>query len=210
MSCFMFTPDPGSERASSVEDYQNTCSEFIVDISSDYKDWVDRYHLGEEETKSRKATIDDIVQSTNKWIYRYSDNIKKIDIVMNDGINKMAENTAGYPFNFQVSVNNMRRYTMHSLGPVKLNVKATPREARLARIGNYNKDQLLLISSSSPVNFNFSNESLKAADILDDYFVIDASQCQRLDLISVTVIVEEVDQDYASERRGYSTLILLT
>ena len=206
----MFTPDTGSERASSVEDYQNTCSEFIVDISKDYKDWVDRYNLGEKETKSRKATIDNIVKTTNEWIYRYSDNIKKIDIVMNDGINKMAENTAGYPFNFLVSVNNMRRYTMESVGQVKLNVKATPRDGRLARVGNYQKDQLLLISSSSPVNFNFSNESLKGADILDDYLVIDASHCQRNDLISVTVIVEEMDQDYPTERRGYSTLILLT
>jgi hypothetical protein len=206
----MFTSDTGSERASSVEDYQNTCAEFIVDISKDYEDWVDRYQLGEEEMKSRKATIGNIVQTTNEWIYRFSDTIKKIDIVMNDGINKMAENTAGYPFNFQVSVNNMRRYTMDSVGQVKLNVKATPREGRLARIGNYQKDQLLLISSSSPVNFNFSNESLKGADILDEYLVINASQCQRNDLISVTVIVEEMDQDYPTERRGYSTLILLT
>ena len=206
----MFTSDTGSERASSVEDYQNTCAEFIVDISKDYKDWVDRYQLGEEEMKSRKATIGNIVQTTNEWIYRFSDTIKKIDIVMNDGINKMAENTAGYPFNFQVSVNNMRRYTMNSVGQVKLNVKATPREGKLARIGNYQKDQLLLISSSSPVNFNFSNESLKGADILDEYLVINASQCQRNDLISVTVIVEEMDQDYPTERRGYSTLILLT
>jgi len=206
----MFTSDTGSERASSVEDYQNTCAEFIVDISKDYKDWVDRYQLGEEEMKSRKATIGNIVQTTNEWIYRFSDTIKKIDIVMNDGINKMAENTAGYPFNFQVSVNNMRRYTMNSVGQVKLNVKATPREGKLARIGNYQKDQLLLISSSSPVIFNFSNESLKGADILDEYLVINASQCQRNDLISVTVIVEEMDQDYPTERRGYSTLILLT
>jgi len=206
----MITPDNGSRHAGSVEDYQNTCAEFIVDISKDYKDWVDRYQLSEEETQSRKATIDNIVQTTIEWIYRYCETIKKIDIVMNDGINKMAENTAGYPFNFQVSVNNMRRYTMHSVGRVKLNVKATPREARVARIGNYHKDQLLLISSSSPVNFNFSNESLKAADILDDYFVIDATHCQRNDLISVTVVVEEMTQDYASERRGYSTLILLT
>jgi len=206
----MITPDNGSRNAGSVEDYQNTCAEFIVDISKDYKDWVDRYQLSEEETQSRKATIDNIVQTTIEWIYRYCETIKKIDIVMNDGINKMAENAAGYPFNFQVSVNNMRRYTMHSVGQVNLNVKATPREARLARIGNYHKDQLLLISSSSPVNFNFSNESLKAADILDDYFVIDATHCQRNDLISVTVVVEEMTQDYASERRGYSTLILLT
>lgn len=206
----MFTSDTGSERASSVEDYQNTCAEFIVDISKDYEDWVDRYQLGEEEMKSRKAIIGNIVQTTNEWIYRFSDTIKKIDIVMNDGINKMAENTAGYPFNFQVSVNNMRRYTMNSVGQVKLNVKATPREGKLARIGNYQKDQLLLISSSSPVNFNFSNESLKGADILDEYLVINASQCQRNDLISVTVIVEEMDQDHPTERRGYSTLILLT
>ncbi|HET7149594.1 MAG TPA: hypothetical protein VFI73_13990 [Candidatus Nitrosopolaris sp.] len=206
----MFTPDSGSERASSVEDYQNTCSEFIEEISIDYKDWVDRYQLSEKETKSRKETIDFIVRTTNEWIFRYSDSIKKVDIVMNDGINKMAENTAGYPFNFHVSVNAMRRYTMHSLGQVKLNVKATPREARLARIVNYSTDQLLQISSSSPVNFNYSSESLKAVDILDDYFVIDASRCQRLDVISVVVIVEEIDQDFASERRGYSTLILLT
>ncbi len=206
----MFTSDTGSEGASSVEDYQNTCAEFIADISKDYEDWVDRYQLSEEETKSRKAAISNIVQTTNEWIYRYSDTIKKIDIVMNDGINKMAENTAGYPFNFLVSVNNMRRYTMESVGQVKLNVKATPRDGRLARVGNYQKDQLLLISSSSPVNFNFSNESLKGADILDDYLVIDASHCQRNDLISVTVIVEEMDQNYPTERRGYSTLILLT
>jgi len=206
----MFTSDTGSEGASSVEDYQNTCAEFIADISKDYEDWVDRYQLSGEETKSRKAAIGSIVQTTNEWIYRYSDTIKKIDIVMNDGINKMAENTAGYPFNFLVSVNNMQRYTMESVGQVKLNVKATPRDGRLARVGNYQKDQLLLISSSSPVNFNFSNESLKGADILDDYLVIDASHCQRNDLISVTVIVEEMDQDYPTERRGYSTLILLT
>lgn len=206
----MFASDAGSERASSVEDYQNTCAEFIVDISRDYKDWVDRYQLSEGETISRKATIDKLARTTNEWIYKYSDTIKKIDIVMNDGINKMAENTAGYPFNFQVSVNNMQRYTMHFVGQVKLNVKATPREDRLARMGNYDKDQLLLINSSSPVNFNLSNESLKGADILDDYFVIDASHCQRNDLISVTVIAEEFVQDYVTERRGYSTLILLT
>lgn len=206
----MFASDAGSERASSVEDYQNTCAEFIVDISRDYKDWVGRYQLSEGETISRKATIDKLAQTTNEWIYKYSDTIKKIDIVMNDGINKMAENTAGYPFNFQVSVNNMQRYTMHFVGQVKLNVKATPREDRLARMGNYDKDQLLLINSSSPVNFNLSNESLKGADILDDYFVIDASHCQRNDLISVTVIAEEFVQDYVTERRGYSTLILLT
>ena len=49
----MFAVDGGSERATSIEDYQNTCSEFITDISKDYKDWVDRYQLIEEESKYR-------------------------------------------------------------------------------------------------------------------------------------------------------------
>lgn len=205
----MFAFDAGSDRANNVEDYQQTCAEFIVDISRDYKDWVDRYQLKEEETISRKATIDKIVQTTNEWIYKYSSSIKKVDIVMNDGINKMAENTAGYPFEFQVSVNKMQRYTIHHVGKINLNVKVRPREARLARMANYHKDQILLINSSSPVNFNVSNESFKGGDILDDYLVIDASHCEPNDMISVTVIVEEFDQDYVTERRGYSTLILL-
>jgi len=205
----MFAFDAGSDRANSVEDYQQTCAEFIVDISRDYKDWVDRYQLKEEETVSRKASIDNIVQTTNEWIYKHSNSIKKIDIVMNDGINKMAENTAGYPFDFQVSVNKMQRYTIHDVGKINLNVKARPREARLARMANYHKDQILLINSSSPVNFNVSNESFKGGDILDDYLVIDASRCERNDLISITIIVEEFDQDYVTERRGYSTIILL-
>jgi len=205
----MFAFDAGSDRANNVEDYQHTCAEFIVDISRDYKDWVDRYQLKEEETVSRKASIDNIVQTTNEWIYKHSNSIKKIDIVMNDGINKMAENTAGYPFDFQVSVNKMQRYTIHDVGKINLNVKARPREARLARMANYHKDQILLINSSSPVNFNVSNESFKGGDILDDYLVLDASHCERNDLISITIIVEEFDQDYVTERRGYSTIILL-
>ena len=205
----MFAFDAGSDRANNVEDYQQTCAEFIVDISRDYKDWVDRYQLKEEETISRKATIDKIVQTTNEWIYKYSNSIKKVDIVMNDGINKMAENTAGYPFDFQVSVNKMQRYTIHHVSKINLNVKARPRETRLVRMSNYHKDQILLINSSSPVKFNVSNESFKGGDILDDYIVIDASLCEPNDMISVTVIVEEFDRDYVTERRGYSTLILL-
>jgi hypothetical protein len=91
----MITPKNGSQRTGSVEDYQKICAEFIADISMVYKDWVDTYQLTEEETKSRKRTIDNIVRTTMERIYRYCDSIKKIDIVMNDGINKMAENTAG-------------------------------------------------------------------------------------------------------------------
>jgi hypothetical protein len=205
----MFATDSGSERATSIEDYQNTCTEFITDISRDYMDWIERYQLGEEETAKRKATISYIVKTTNHWIVKYGTSIKKVDIVMNDGVNKMAENTAGYPFQFDLLVNRMRRFTIHPIGEIGVNIKATPRPGRLARIGNYQKDQLLLINSSSPVTFSISKESMKGADILDDYIIIDAKNCHSHDLISLTPVVEEVEGDYVTESRGHTTIILL-
>jgi len=206
----MFAADTGSERATSIEDYQNTCTEFIIDISRDYMDWVDRYQLGDQETAKRKAVISGIVKTTNDWIVKYGNTIKKIDIAMNDGVNKMAESTAGYPFKYDVFVNSMSRYATHPVGEIRMNVKATPRPGRLARIGNYQKDQLLLVSASSPVNFSLSKESMKGADILDDYIIVDARSCQKHDLISLTAVAEEVEGDYVTESRGYSTIILLT
>ena len=206
----MFASDGGSERATSIEDYQNTCTEFIIDISRDYMNWVDRYQLGAQETALRKATINNIVKTTNEWILKYGNTIKKIDIVMNDGVNKMAENTAGYPFALDIMVNKMNRYTMQSVGEIRMNVKATPRAGRLVRVGNYQKDQLLLVASSSPINFSLSKESMKGADVLDDYIIVDAKNCQKHDLISLTTVVEEVEADYVTESRGYSTIILLT
>ncbi len=206
----MFAADNASERATSIEDYQNTCTEFIMDISRDYKDWVDRYQLPELESAKRKNMIDGIVRNTNDLINRFGNTIKKIDIIMNDGVNKMAENTAGYPFKFEIMVNQASRYTTHAVGDIRLNLKVLPRLGRTARIGNYHKDQVLLLNSSSPVEVSLSKESLKGADFLDDYIVIDAKKCEKFDVISMTVVVEEVEKDYVTESRGYSTLILLT
>jgi hypothetical protein len=206
----MFASDTDSERASSIEDYQNTCTEFISDISRDYKDWVDRYQLLQEENRTRKAAIDNIVRTTNEWIVKYGNTIKKVDIIMNDGISKMAENTAGYPFKLEVFVNNMIRYTSHPIGRVKVNVKGIPREGKRIRVGNYQRDQLLLINSSCALNYSINDESLKCADVLDDYIIINASECKKYDLISITIVIEETKGEYATESRGYSTLILLT
>ena len=205
----MFATDSASERATSIEDYQNTCSEFITDISRDYMDWIERYQLGEQETARRNATINHIVKTTNDWIVKYGTTIKKVDIVMNDGVNKMAENTAGYPFQFDVLVNRMRRFTTHPVGEVRVSIKATPRPGRLARIGNYQKNQLLLINSSSPVRFSISKESMKGGDILDDYIIIDTNNCQSHDLISLTPVVEEVEGESVTDSRGYTTIIVL-
>ncbi|MFL6310118.1 MAG: hypothetical protein ACJ70T_08990 [Nitrososphaera sp.] len=206
----MFATDSGSERASSIEDYQNTCTEFIIDISRDYMDWIDRYQLGERETARRKSTINDIVKTINEWIVKYGTTIKKVDIIMNDGVNKMAENTAGYPFDLRVLVKGISRFTIHPVGEVKVNIKSTPRSGRRVRIGKYQKDQLLLMNSSAPVTFSVSKESMIGADILNDYIIVDANQCHMHDLVSLTSVVEEVEEDHVTDSRGYTTIILLT
>ena len=205
----MFATDSSSERATSIEDYQNTCTEFIIDISRDYKDWVDRYQLGEEETNKRKDSIDNVVAKTNNWIRNFCNTIKKVDVVMNDGISKMAEYTAGYPFELNVSVNSEKRYVKHNQGRIALRVNAIPQEGRSVRLGRYSKNELFLISSSSPVIPNVSEESMKDVDILDDYITLDASNCDKGSTMSITVIVEEVADGYVSESRGYSTVILI-
>jgi uncharacterized protein YeeX (DUF496 family) len=205
----MFATDSSSERATSIEDYQYTCTEFITDISRDYKDWVDRYQLSNEESSKRKESIDNVVTTTNNWIRNFCNTIQKVDIVMNDGINKMAENTAGYPFHFEVSVNSVKRYSKHSQGTVALNVNAIPQEGRLVRLGKYSKNELFLISSSSPVSHTVSEESMNTVDILDDYITLDASNCEKGSIVSITIIVEEVRDDYVSESRGYSTVIMI-
>ena len=88
--------------------------------------------------------------------------------------------------------------------------KPIPREGRLVPIGNYQKDQLLLINSKCTVNFTVSKESLNGVDILNDYVVIESKNCQKFDLVSVTIIVEEVVEERVIESRGYSTLLLIS
>ena len=192
-----------------IKNYQNTCSEFIKDLSLDYLHWVDRYNLNQGETKMRKEKINEIVIKSNHIIYKFGDTIKKIDIIMNDGISKMAEYTAGYPFHFSIVVNNLTSYTYHPIGKIRLNIKAIPNYGKGVRIGNYDKNDLILLNSSSPVNYSVNKSSLESSDILDDYIIIDAKNCQKNDIISVTVIVEEVKDNIVFEKRGFSTLVLV-
>jgi hypothetical protein len=101
-----------------IKNYQKTCSEFLKDLSLDYLAWVDRYNLNEEEAKRRKEKINEIAIKSSNIISKFGDTIKKIDIIMNDGINKMAEQTAGYPFFFSIIVDKLERYTFNPIGEV--------------------------------------------------------------------------------------------
>lgn len=205
----MFASDADSERATSIEDYQNTCADFIIDISKDYKDWVDRYNLSPDEENTRKSAIDNIVKTTNDFIFRFGDTIKKIDIIMNDGINKMAENTAGYPFKFEIYSNNSSRYIIHDKKSIKINLKAFPRTGRQIRICNYDKDQVFLISSSNPVEFNYSNTCFESSDLLDDFILVKPKKFDTTDAISITIKAEEVENNVTMESRGYTSLFII-
>ena len=202
--------DTTSERASSVQDYQLTCTDFITDISKDYKDWIDRYQLSAPESAERKERIDSVAMTTSDWIFKYGLNIRKVDIIMNDGINKMAEYTAGYPFDYEITVESARRFIKQQLQKIALTVTAVPRQGRMIRIGSYQKGQVFLISSENEVKCTASNESFVGADILNDMIVMETTLCKRGDSISITVVVEEIQDLYVTEKRGYTTLILLS
>ncbi len=199
--------DEGSERASSVDDYKVTCIQFIKDISGDYLAWVDYYKLPEEEDKKRRTQIHAIVERTNDWIAKIATTIKGVDVVMNDGIQKMAENTAGYPFQIGIFVNNMSGYTLAKPGIVDINVKAVGRDGFKVKLGWHQKDKRFLISSSSPVTIDESNIPDADSDLLDLHLKMDTQKCQLRDVISFTVVVIETKDGQEYERRGMTTII---
>jgi len=204
----MFASDRDSERATSIEDYQNTCTEFIQDLSRDYLDWVERYQLPKNEQDQRNKEIDDIVRKTNDWIFGFGNTIRKIDIIMNDGINKMAETTAGYPFQIDVSSSNQKRYIIHEKKSIKLNLRSFPRQQRQVRICNYDKDNVFLISSSNKIDVKYSKTSFDPSDLLDEFIVINLNQSDDEEVISITIKVEELENEVVKESRGYTTLLI--
>src|SRR5579885_445130 len=199
--------DEYSERATSVEDYKVTCIQFIKDISGDYLAWVDYYKLPEEEDKKRRSQIHAIVERTNEWIAKIATTIKGVDVVMNDGIQKMAENTAGYPFQIGVFVNNMSGYTLAKPGIVDINIKAVGREGYKVKLGWHQKEKRFLTSSTTPVSIDESSIPDTDAEMLDLHLNMDARTCLQRDVVSFTVIVAETKDGQEIERRGVTTII---
>ena len=199
--------DEGSERASSVEDYKVTCMQFIKDISNDYLAWVDYYKLPPEEDKLRRERIHAIVERTNDWIAKIATTIKAVDVVMNDGIQKMAENTAGYPFQIGIFVNNMSGYTLAKSGIIDINVKAMGREGCKVKLGWHQKEKRFLISSTTPIAIEESNIPDEDFELLDVHLKMNAQKCQPRDVISFTVVVTETREGQEQERRGMTTII---
>ena len=203
-----FVPyDENSERAANVDSYRITCIDFIKDISQDYLAWVDRYKLPEEEDKKRRAEIATIIERTNEWIAKVPQTFKAVDVVMNDGIQKMAEATAGKPFQIGVFVDKKSGYTLAKPGVIDVNVKAAGRENNKTKLGSHAKEQRFRIESTGKAFFDETNIPEEESDLLDINLKLNVEECKQRDVISFTVIVSEMQNGMEYDRRGVSIVI---
>ena len=205
-------PDEGgAERTSNVTDYKRTCIDFIEDISGSYFEWIDYYsknkQIDENEDKKRRTEISAIVEKTNTWLAKVPMTIKAVDVVMNDGIQKMAESTAGKPFQIGVFINKISEYTMAKPGIIDIHVKASGREGRKVKLGSHAQDERFRIESTGKVFFDEENIPENEFDTMDIHLKLNASKCVQRDVISFTVIVSEMKDGNEYDRRGLSTII---
>ena len=205
-------PDEGgAERTSNVTDYKRTCIDFIEGISGSYFEWIDYYsknkQIDENEDKKRRTEISAIVEKTNTWLAKVPMTIKAVDVVMNDGIQKMAESTAGKPFQIGVFINKISEYTMAKPGIIDIHVKASGRDGRNVKLGSHAQDERFRIESTGKVFFDEENIPENEFDTMDIHLKLNASKCVQRDVISFTVIVSEMKDGNEYDRRGLSTII---
>ena len=200
-----------SERTDNVTDYKRTCIDFIEDISGSYLEWVDFYsnrnEIDKDEDKKRRNEIAAIIEKTNTWLAKVPTSIKAVDVVMNDGIQKMAEATAGKPFQIGVFVNKKSEYTMAKPGIIDVHVKSIGRDGRKTKLGFHHQSQRFRIETTGKVFFDETSIPENEFDILDLHLKLDASQCKQRDVISFTVIISEMKNGVEFDRRGLSTVV---
>lgn len=201
--------DSASERTDDVDTYKVTCMDFIRDISADYLAWVDFYKLPQGEDKKRRAEIAATIEKTNTWIAKVAQSIKAVDVVMNDGIQKMAEATAGRPFQLGVFVNRQSGYTVAKGGAITATVRASGRQGRLTRLGYHFKRDRFRIESTCGATID--EEGLPEGDYaeLEIPLTVNAGAGRPLDVISFTVTIVELEGGLEHDKRGVSTIIHL-
>jgi hypothetical protein len=181
--------------------------DFIKEISHDYEAWVDYYKLPDDEDKTRRNGIWSTIERTNEWIAKVAQTIKAVDVVMNDGIQKMAESTAGKPLEFGVFVNGKSSYTMAKPGVIDVNVKSSGRQGRKIKLGFHFKDDRFRIESTCGAFLDESDLPSNAFDLMDIHLKLHAENAKQRDVISFTVTVSEMDNDVEFERRGLTTIV---
>jgi len=199
--------DDESERTDNVTDYKRTCIDYIEDISGSYLEWVDYYKLPEDEDKKRRSEIASIIKRTNTWLAKVPQSIKAVDVVMNDGIQKMAEATAGKPFQIGVFVNQKSDYTMAKPGIIDVNVKAVGQDGMKTKLGFHHQNERFRIETTGKAFFDETSLPEAEFDLMDINLKLNAEECNQRDVISFTVIVSEMKDGIEIDRRGLSTVV---
>jgi len=200
--------DDESERTNDVNEYRRTCIDFIKDISHDYMAWVDYYKLPQEEDSRRRAGINATVERTCEWIGKVSQTITAVDVVMNDGIQKMAESTAGKPLQIGVFVNKRSGYTEAKPGIIDVTIKGAARPEKKIKLGHHFKDSRFRIESTCDAYMEETGLPHEAHEMLDAHLVLHAEKAASRDLVSFTVTFVEVDHnDNEGEKRGLTTIV---
>ena len=203
-----FAPsDETAGRANTAEDYKVTCIDFIEDISKDYLDWVDYYKLPPEEDKKRRDEISATITRTNAWIANVAQSIKAIDVVMNDGIQKMAEATAGKPFQIGIFINQSSSYTKANPGIIDVNIKSAGRGGRKTKLGFHFKDDRFRIESTCNAFLDQTNLPDAEFDLMDIHLKLNAESAKQRDVISFTVVIYEMKDGQEVDKRGVSTVV---
>ena len=203
--------DDASERTYNVTYYKRTCIDFIEDISWSYLEWVDLYTKRNEipidEDKKRRKEIASIIEKTNNWLAKVPQSIKAVDVVMNDGIQKMAEATAGKPFQIGVYINQKSEYTMAKPGIIDVNVKAAGRDGRKTKLGFHQKEQRFRIEATGKAFFDETNISETEFDLMDIHLMLNTKECKQRDVISFTIIVSEIKDGVEVDSRVIYTVL---
>jgi len=128
---------------------------------------------------------------------------------MNDGIQKMAESTAGKPLEIGVFINHKSSYTETKPGIIDVIVKASGRKGRKTKLGFHFKDDRFRIESTCGAYFDETNLPTEELEMMDIHLKLHAENAKQRDVISFTVTVSEVENDVEFDRRGVTTIVHL-
>lgn len=192
------TPPP------TLQDFKRQSIEFIQDISNGYKEWVDYYNLPPEEDAKRRAEIDDVVSRTCQWITQIPQNRSGLSVITDDGVQKMAEATAGWPFQIGVFVNNTSRYVSVTDTPVNIRLRAVGQNGRRVKLGRHYQSRLRIDATCKASIPDVPDVTYDSMDITLQLHV---ESCAPGDLVSFTPIFIEMEEDREFSSRGKTTLV---
>jgi hypothetical protein len=128
---------------------------------------------------------------------------------MNDGIQKMAESTAGKPLEIGVFVNKKSGYAETKPGIIDVIVKGHPRKNRKMKLGYHFKNDRFRLESTCGAYLEEINLPDGESDELDIHLKLHAENAKPRDVISFTITVSEIENDVEIDRRGVSTVVHL-